>query len=272
MTPSTLFRLAAVPALAIALAGAAQAQSAATPTLAKPVAMNDKTQTSHAIRASVVVGKDVNDASGKDIGKVKDLIVDVNTGDVRYAVLEFDPGFFKSDKLFAVPLKSFGFTTDDKPLTLKTYQKAELEKAGVDKKDWETAVDNRRYVEGLDKNYGYKPPHGAVEAMRASKILGKDVNNRAGKDIGDVKDLVLDMGANKVRYAVLAFDPSWFTGEKLFAFPLSAFVARDAKHDFMLDVDQKTLQSMKAFDSDRWSHLNDLDRDNFINAAPVARR
>ncbi|MCW2311293.1 hypothetical protein M2244_001021 [Rhodoferax antarcticus] len=38
------------------------------------------------------------------------------------------------------------------------------------KKDWARAVDNRRYIDGLDKNYGFKPPAGTIHSIRASKV------------------------------------------------------------------------------------------------------
>ena len=41
----------------------------------------------------------------------------------------------------------------------------------------------------------------------------------------------------------------WFTGEEMFASPLTSFAVRD----FVLNVDHKTLESMKSFDADRWS-------------------
>ncbi len=260
-------------AVVLAMAGAtASVQAAGTekPAMATPVSAST-TNSYHAVRASKVVGMNVHGAAGKDVGKIKDLIIDTHTSAVRYAVLEFDPGFFKSDKLFAVPLSSLSFVSDDKPLIYKDVTKAQLDRASVDKADWEKARDNSRYIAALDQNYGYKPPSGDARAMRASKLIGKDVNNRAGKDIGDIQDLVLDMGANKVDYAVLAFDPSWFAKEKMFAFPLSAFTAARDKDDLVLDVDKAKLEAMKNFDASRWGRLNDLNRDEFVNR-PVVKR
>ncbi len=223
-----------------------------TPATTASAAMAPATNAYHAMRASKVIGMDVQGAAGKNVGKIKDLIVDLKTGDVRYAMLEFDPGFFKSDKVFAVPLSALGFVAEDKPLVYKEVTRAQLDKAAVNKADWQKALDNSRYVSALDQNYGYKPPTGEVRSMRVSKLLGKNVDNRARKDIGEIQDLVLDMRTNKVHYAVLAFDPSWFSREKLFAFPLTAFTTARDKDDLMLDVDRDTLQSMKNFDATQW--------------------
>ena len=55
------------------------------------------------VRASSLIGKNVRSAEDKSLGEVRDLIVNMDTGDVRYAILEFDPGIFKSERLFAGP-------------------------------------------------------------------------------------------------------------------------------------------------------------------------
>lgn len=267
-----------IPALAIGFAAGAAAQGAV-PVMKKdaPVAMSAKDMksqpaTMQAMRASKLIGMKVNGAQGKDVGEIKDLIVNVNTGDVRYALLEFDPGFFKSEKLFAVPVKELKKDGDKDALHYADTSRQKMERAGVDKADWKKAVDNRRYVEGLDKNYGYKPVAGTSRSFRASELIGKDVNSRAGKDIGDIKELVVDLNSSKISYAVLGFDPSWTAGEKLYAFPLTAFKMNKDKDDLMLDVDQSMIASMKAFDANKWSSLNDLRHDEFVNPTPVTKR
>ncbi|WP_188074497.1 PRC-barrel domain-containing protein [Pusillimonas sp. ANT_WB101] len=222
-------------------------------------------QKQSAVRASKFIGMHVQGADGKNVGKIKDLIVNVSTAEVRYAILEFDPGFLKSDKLFAVPLSAFSYVADDKPLVYKELTRAQLDKAAVSKADWQKALENSRYVLELDNNYGLNPPAGDFRSMRASKLLGKDVDSRDKKSIGKINDLVLNVQGNKVDYVVLAFDPSWFSKDKMFAFPLTAFKVNGDKDDLILDVDQKTVQSMKNFDAKEWGHLNDLNRDELIN-------
>lgn len=226
----------------------------------------------HAVRASDLIGKNVQGSEKKNVGEIKDLIINVNTGDVRYALLEFDPGFFQSEKLFAVPITALTMGADQKTLSYQNMSRDKLEKASVNKADWQKAVDNSRYIDGLDKNYGFSPPAGTARSVRASKLVGKGVNSRAGKGIGEIKELVIDMSAARVDYAVLAFDPSWVSSEKLFAFPLTAFKMIANKDDLVLDVDKSMIAAMKSFDSKRWGSLNDLNRDDFINPAPTPKK
>lgn len=233
--------------------------------------MSSVVKSYRAMRVSKIIGMDVDGANGKKVGEIKDLIVNVNTADVRYAILEFDPGFLKSEEFFAIPLSALKYVADDKPLLYQEVTRAQLDKTAVGKADWEKALDNSRYISALDKNYGYKPPSGGTRSIRASKLLGKDVDSRADKSIGEIKELVLDMGASSVDYVVLAFDPSWLSPEKIFAFPLTDFITASDKDDLILDVDRSTVQSMKNFDAKHWENLNDLNRDQFINR-PTPKR
>ena len=54
----------------------------------------------------------VQNPQGQDLGKISDMVVNMNTGDVRYGVLEFDPGIFQGAKLFAVPASQLRMAAD----------------------------------------------------------------------------------------------------------------------------------------------------------------
>lgn len=237
----------------------------------KPVAMDkavpatDAVSKGHAMRASKIIGAKVRGgAEDKKLGEIEDLVVEMGSGNVRYAVLEFDPGVFSSDKLFAVPMKELRPANDDETLIYKNMSKERLERVSVNKADWKKALNNSQYMAGVDKTYGLKPAAGAGRTYAASDLIGKDVKSREGKGIGEIKELVVDTSSGKVAYAVLAFDPSIFDAEKLFAFSLASFKAGKDKDDLVLNVDKTMIKSMKEFKEDRWAKLNDPDR-KYVN-------
>ena len=55
-------------------------------------------------RASRLLDAELRDYSGADVGDVDDVIVNLDTGKVRYAVVEFDPSWREDSRLVAVPL------------------------------------------------------------------------------------------------------------------------------------------------------------------------
>jgi sporulation protein YlmC with PRC-barrel domain len=55
-------------------------------------------------RASRLLDADLRDYSGADVGDVEDVVVNLDSGKARYAVVKFDPSWFEAARLVAVPL------------------------------------------------------------------------------------------------------------------------------------------------------------------------
>lgn len=256
-----LLRLLTIPALGAGLALSAQAQQGqppaanssarATATAAQPG------QNYRAVRASKLIGMEVRNPQGTNIGKINDVIVDMTSGKVRYAMLEFDPGILQGERLFAVPTNELRMAGDRDQLVYNMTRER-LERAGVERSTW--GRDKRvsqQELQRFDSVYGVVAPSGGARALRVSDLIGKDVNSRAGEDIGDIDDVVIDMGGQRVHYVVLAFDPSWTSPERRFAFPLASFQLSADRDELMLDVDRAKIQAMKSFTEDRYGALND---------------
>jgi sporulation protein YlmC with PRC-barrel domain len=58
------------------------------------------------VRASTLMDADIRDAQSKNVGEIEDLVVDVRSGQVHYAVIDFDRAWTPDDKLVAVPMKA----------------------------------------------------------------------------------------------------------------------------------------------------------------------
>ncbi len=93
--------------------------------------------------------------------------------------------------------------------------------------------------------------------MGADTLLGNDVYNPAGEDLGDIKEFMLDMQSGRVAYAVLSYGGFLGMGEKLFAVPFEALTLDTANHRFTLDVTQDQLKDAPGFDKDRWPDMAD---------------
>jgi sporulation protein YlmC with PRC-barrel domain len=68
-----------------------------------------------------------------------------------------------------------------------------------------------------------QPAGSKLRDVRLSQLIGRDVRDTKGEDLGDIKDLVIDLQSGQVKYAIVEFGGFMGVGEKLFAFPLSAF-------------------------------------------------
>lgn len=214
-------------------------------------------QSYQGLRATQMIGKHVRNSQGQTLGEIDDLIIDMNTGKLRYAILRFDPGIFSGERLFAVPPSELRMSRN-KDEVLYNMARERLEKAGVEKKRWPGVLRERNYLAGLDRTYGVVQPSSDRRAFSARELIGKDVNDRTGDEIGEIRELVINLNEQTVHYAVLNFDPSWTAPEKLFAFPLRAFGFTDDKDELVLNVDRTTLRAMRSFDHQLWSAMSDV--------------
>lgn len=93
--------------------------------------------------------------------------------------------------------------------------------------------------------------------MSASSLLGNDVYNKDGEDLGDVKEFMIDMASGKVAYAVLSFGGLMGMGDKLFAVPWAALELDTSNKRFTLNVLKDALKDAPGFDKDQWPSMSD---------------
>jgi hypothetical protein len=84
------------------------------------------------------------------------------------------------------------------------------------------------------------------------------VYNRQDEDLGDIKEIMLDVPAGRISYAVLSHGGLLGMGEKLFAVPWEALTLDTENKRFTLDVTKDRLESAPGFDKDSWPNMSDL--------------
>jgi sporulation protein YlmC with PRC-barrel domain len=95
------------------------------------------------------------------------------------------------------------------------------------------------------------------ELMGADTLLGNDVYNGDGEDLGDIKEFMIDMATGRVAYAVLSFGGVLSLGEKLFAVPWAALKLDTVNQRFTLNVPKGKLKEAPGFDADHWPSMSD---------------
>ncbi len=193
------------------------------------------------IRADKLIGMHVRNPQGQDLGEIKDLVVDTQQGKVRYAVLSFGGFLDIGDKLFAYPLSAFSRGPGGDVLVLDV-DKQKLENApGFERKRWMDWND-RGYLSRVDRYFAPDGQAGAANRMvSARRLMGRDVHDRTGDDIGEIKDLVVDLDNGSVSYAVLEYDKPWSLDNPRFAVPLASFDFSNPR-DTRLDLDRDRIE------------------------------
>jgi len=93
--------------------------------------------------------------------------------------------------------------------------------------------------------------------MGADTLLGNDVYNEKEEDLGDIKEIMLDMTNGQVAYAVLSYGGFLGMGERLFAVPWDALKLDTENKRFVLNVDKERLETAPGFDKDHWPDMAD---------------
>ena len=93
--------------------------------------------------------------------------------------------------------------------------------------------------------------------MGADTLIGNDVFNSQDEDLGDIKEIMLDVAAGRISYAVLSFGGIMGMGEKLFAVPWTALTLDTVNKRFTLNVSKDRLASAPGFDKDNWPNMSD---------------
>lgn len=109
------------------------------------------------VRASEVIGMNIYNPQGEDVAEVNDVVLDPNTGKVRYAAVTYGGFLGIGDEMFAVPWEAFQCTQDpdnpeDHRLTLDV-TKEQLEGAqGFNQDNWPNFADPN-FTSDLDRRY-----------------------------------------------------------------------------------------------------------------------
>jgi sporulation protein YlmC with PRC-barrel domain len=106
--------------------------------------------------AGSLSSNDVYNRQGEELGKVKDFMLDMANGRVRYAVLSFGGFLGMGEKLFAVPWDALMLDTVHKRFELNV-DKQRLDTApGFDKDHWPNMAD-QTWANEVHAYYGTTP-------------------------------------------------------------------------------------------------------------------
>lgn len=88
------------------------------------------------LAASTLAGDSVRNAAGEDLGKIDEIMIDIPSGRVAYAVLSFGGFLGMGDKLFAVPWRALKVDEDEKCFILNVDRRTIERAPGFDKNEW----------------------------------------------------------------------------------------------------------------------------------------
>jgi sporulation protein YlmC with PRC-barrel domain len=246
----TLFLVGMLSSIAIATAVPAFSQGNPTPAAAGQA---QQTQ-SREMRVSQLIGKPVKNTRGDNLGKIEDVVVDLDSERVYYALLSFGGFLGKGDKLFLFPVSAFKAGRDADQLVLDVDKERLKDAPGFDRNrlpDFKSANWHRDVDRYFKIDSAQQAPSGA-HMVSAAKLVGTKVNDHAQHTIGKISDVVVNFGTGRA-YPVLARD----SDNNLVALPFSVLMF-PSRPDLppMLTVDNQKIAAAKGFDKNKWPDLN----------------
>ena len=139
--------------------------------------------------AATLDGNKVLSSDGEDIGKIKDIMLDVGSGRVAYAVLSSGGFLGIGDKLLAIPWHALTLDTGRKCFVLNMTAERVKNAPGFDKDHWPSMAD-QTWATSVHQYYGSEPYWGRdsyarrddYDELRAilhnSVIHGPETQNR----------------------------------------------------------------------------------------------
>src|SRR5699024_6538667 len=86
--------------------------------------------------------------------------------------------------------------------------------------------------------------------LSSSTMMGTNIINRAGENLGAIKDIMIDPSSGSVAYVVVSLGGFLGIGDKLLAIPMEAFQIDREREEFIMDVDKAKLEYAPGFDKD----------------------
>lgn len=100
-----------------------------------------KRQSRRVLSAGTLNGDRVRNAEGEDLGKIEEIMIDLETGRIAYAVLSFGGFMGLGDKLFAIPWGALEVDETNHELLLNASKETLKSAPGFDKDNWPDMAD-----------------------------------------------------------------------------------------------------------------------------------
>jgi sporulation protein YlmC with PRC-barrel domain len=97
---------------------------------------------SRVLSASTLCSDDVYNTKGEKLGSIKEIMLDIGSGKVCYAVLSFGGFLSLGEKLFAVPWSALTVDTENRRLVLDTDEERLKNAPGFDTNNWPNMADS----------------------------------------------------------------------------------------------------------------------------------
>lgn len=243
-------------------------------------------------KATEISGMEIKNPQGEKLGKVEELAVDIEAGRVVLVIVSSGGILGIGEKTVAVPPRAFTCDETDKILRLDVDKERFKAAPAFEMSKWRESFESSRVAESY-RYYGQEPyfvgvyqstgddkadkdkaytgdkdrkfyhdktrtsSHQLGHAEKASKLIGMSVKNRQDEKLGDVEDLMLDLGSGRIVHVVVSSGGFLGLGDELSVAPPAAFHYDREQGVLHLDTTKEALTTAPHFKKSEWPDYND---------------
>ena len=236
------------------------AQTSATSANSSTAGATSINPVSQAERAANLFGREIMSSDNQKVGKVDNLVVDLESEHILYVVVDANRG-----KVAVVP-QIFGQSTDKTLRANVDAQKIEGAPQFTSSVDTPQQLGQASFVDSVYKYFGANEWwQGSTPASQGSfhnvhklnQLIGMSVEDVNNQTIGKISNTVVDMPAGRLLYVVFSPASSLNLGDNLYAMPSDAFtLSSDQKH-LVTGIDRQKLAGAPHFAKNSWPTLTD---------------
>jgi len=229
-------------------------------------------------RANKLIGREVIGSDNQKLGKLDNLVVDLDSGRILYGVIGSGGVGAIGEKKFAVSPGVFTEpqqASDSKnPFSKGPDLHANIDKAKLNGApqftkdiDKDTELSKADFVNQVYQNFGETAWWQGSSASgsagefhnvhKASDLIGMKVQNVSDQPMGKLDNIAVDLPAGRVVYAILSPDSSLNVGNDLYALPPNALTLSSDKKKLTSDISKEKLSGAPHFAKDNWNNLSD---------------
>ncbi len=226
-------------------------------------------------RVSHVVGMKVENRDGERLGKINNLVMDMRSGEVTYAIVSSGGFLGVRPQVRAVPAKALSMATAKKgvvalDVSLRRWKRAPVwkdrdlnalkeidtfyaEPIHAVKSDEGTGFPRGTAVAsatGTESGQPEKPAGPRADLHLTSDVVGRDVINRQHQTIGETFELLVDFSGRKPTLAILSVN-RLLKQPQSFVVPVR-MLSRTSGDQFMIDATRSWFEQAETFDLKAW--------------------
>jgi sporulation protein YlmC with PRC-barrel domain len=188
-----------------------------------------------------LIGMDVRSAANEDLGKLQEIVADLESGRALYGVVNLKGGGVKP-----VTLQNLALAGDDKSLRFNgDANKLKTAPAFGDKSNFDLA--SADFINRVYTHYGQE--HSWFDASgkfnnihRVKELFNAKVQNSQNENLGQVQNFMIDLANARVLYVIVSA-PALAKGDNLLAIPPNAFTQGPDRKTLVTGLDKAKLEA-----------------------------